>query len=137
PLDISRRHYICRDPHQPWISLFGGKLTDCDRIARETLRAIAPIVSPLRSPTLPQETDRSLETEFYPSLTEPVPTPDYCLEHEYCRTLDDYLRRRTNIAQWVPRGGLGRDNEHVPELMRIARCIRPNLDPIVAVQQYR
>ena len=34
------------------------------------------------------------------------------MQHEYCCALADYLRRRTNIAQWVPREGLGRQNEN-------------------------
>jgi hypothetical protein len=37
-----------------------------------------------------------------------------------CWTLEDYLRRRTNISQWVPRGGLGRDNENRDYLAKIA-----------------
>ena len=35
-------------------------------------------------------------------------------------SLEDYLRRRTNISQWVPRRGLGRDNEHAPRLSELA-----------------
>lgn len=38
------------------------------------------------------------------------------MEHEHCCTLEDYLRRRTNIAQWVPREGLGRNDENIPRL---------------------
>ena len=34
------------------------------------------------------------------------------MEHEYCCTLEDYLRRRTNIAQWVGRQGLGAADEN-------------------------
>ncbi len=42
-----------------------------------------------------------------------------------CFRLEDYLRRRTNISQWVPRGGLGRENENVPHLERLA-ALFPN-----------
>ncbi len=42
-------------------------------------------------------------------------------DHEQSRTLEDYLRRRTNIAQWIPRGGLGASAENVEALRRLAR----------------
>ena len=41
-----------------------------------------------------------------------VPSAAWCRDHEHCHTLDDYLRRRTNIAQWTPRCGLGADSEY-------------------------
>jgi glycerol-3-phosphate dehydrogenase len=50
-----------------------------------------------------------------------VPRPDWCRDREHCYTLEDYLRRRTNIAQWVPRGGLGAASENIESLKRIAR----------------
>ncbi len=37
-----------------------------------------------------------------------------------CWTLEDYLRRRTNLAQWLPRGGLGRNDEHREKLLQVA-----------------
>jgi glycerol-3-phosphate dehydrogenase len=40
--------------------------------------------------------------------------------HEFCCSLEDYLRRRTNIAQWLPRGGLGRKNENLPIIKALA-----------------
>jgi glycerol-3-phosphate dehydrogenase len=42
------------------------------------------------------------------------------MEHEFCHSLEDYLRRRTNIAQWVPREGLGRQDENLDFLRRAA-----------------
>lgn len=38
-------------------------------------------------------------------------------------SLDDLLRRRTNIAQWIPRGGLGTRGEHREIIENIARLI--------------
>jgi hypothetical protein len=35
-------------------------------------------------------------------------------------TLDDYLPR-TNISQWIARGGLGLHNQHLPHLNDLAR----------------
>ena len=42
------------------------------------------------------------------------------MEHEYCNTLEDYLRRRTNISQWVPREGLGYEDENLPLLREMS-----------------
>ena len=38
-------------------------------------------------------------------------------------SLQDYLRRRTNISQWVPRGGLGFFNENAAHLARLAKGV--------------
>jgi hypothetical protein len=35
--------------------------------------------------------------------------------------LEDYLRRRTNIAQWIPRAGWGVRSENEEALRQIAR----------------
>jgi len=48
----------------------------------------------------------------FPGVDEAVPEIDWCNKQEFCCTIEDYLRRRTNIAQWVPREGLGRTNEN-------------------------
>ncbi len=61
-----------------------------------------------------------VEWDHFPGLKEKVPSLRWCIEHEQCLTLEDYLRRRTNISQWVPREGLGRDNENVPYLEQLA-----------------
>jgi hypothetical protein len=51
----------------------------------------------------------------------PQISPGWSYGHEFCLTMDDYLRRRTNISQWRPRRGLGSNNEHRSELRAIAR----------------
>ena len=56
-----------------------------------------------------------------PGLDQPVAAPRWCREHEFCVTLEDYLRRRTNIAQWLPREGLGRNGENRDVLLAAAR----------------
>jgi glycerol-3-phosphate dehydrogenase len=38
-------------------------------------------------------------------------------------SLDDLLRRRTNIAQWIPRGGLGKRGEYRMTVARIAALV--------------
>ena len=46
-------------------------------------------------------------------MPEPVPSIDWCVRNEACCTLDDYLRRRTNIPMDLREGS--EDNEHLPE----------------------
>ncbi len=55
-----------------------------------------------------------------PGVEEGMPPPAWCRDHEFACTLEDYLRRRTNAAQWVPRGGLGRRDEHLGRLRAFA-----------------
>ena len=59
--------------------------------------------------------------------------PSWCAERELCWGLEDYLRRRTNISQWVPRGGLGWDGEFESELLEIATVITG--DPVLGQAQ--
>jgi hypothetical protein len=40
-------------------------------------------------------------------------------------TLDDYMRRRTSIAQWTPRMGLGRDGSKRESLKKLAEVFTP------------
>jgi len=122
PLDLSRRSHVIEDEHVPWISTYGGKLTGCRLLAEKVASRIErrrparhPPASVTHAPAEPVQWTR------FGELTEPVPSAAWCAEHENCSTLDDYLRRRTNIAQWVPREGLGRDGEHLPALLDITR----------------
>jgi glycerol-3-phosphate dehydrogenase len=62
----------------------------------------------------------AIEQMSFPGLNDPVPTVGWTVEHEFCHTLADYLRRRTNIAQWVARQGLGRGDENIAQIRRIA-----------------
>ena len=67
--------------------------------------------------------DRSaggLPADFPPGVAEGMPAPAWRRDHELACTLEDYLRRRTNAAQWIPRGGLGRRDEHLERLRRIS-----------------
>ena len=58
----------------------------------------------------------------FPGLDDEIPTIDWCMQREYCCTLEDYLRRRTNIAQWLPREGLGERDENLPRLREL--CLK-------------
>lgn len=114
---LTRHHRIHRDSHRPWVTIYGGKISGClglgQQVTAEVARAVRRAPSGARANRRalcagPGETDRTP----FPGLDEPVVSADWAVAHEYCRTLDDYLRRRTNIAQWVPQGGLGARDEH-------------------------
>jgi len=124
-LRLSRKFEVCGDPERPWISVYGGKLTGCERLAQITTAKIRRLIGarsqPHRRQAVAPAGPEEFEQTVYPGLAVPVPTLRWCVNRELCCTLDDYLRRRTNIAQWVPRGGLGRHNEYRNYLTEIAR----------------
>ena len=96
-LEISRRHRVVCDSQVPWISLYGGKITSCIELAENVSNEIAHHTNPCGE------------------ITEPDSDPD-----EMCCMLEDFVRRRTNISQWTPRGGLGFQNENREQLFSIA-----------------
>jgi glycerol-3-phosphate dehydrogenase len=121
PLDLSRRQKVVRDSGRPWISCYGGKLTGCTRMASRVLRLVSKTIPPTGETGVPDDGwDRDLESTNFPGLADPIPSAAWCAKRELCCTLEDYLRRRTNIAQWVPRQGLGKNDEHVPVLRKFA-----------------
>ena len=120
---LTRHHRVHLDARSPWVSIYGGKLSGCVGLAAEVRalvgRRLAPSIAPAAAP-------RAATTPGlvrFPTLADAVVAPAWAATHEHCRWLDDYLRRRTNIAQWVPRGGLGVHDEHASELLRIATAI--------------
>lgn len=121
PLDLSRRQEIVQHHDKPWISCYGGKLTGCMHMAEMALQRITKSVAATGEAcgnTLDWEI-HAQKTSF-PGINQSVVSPAWSAEHERCCTLEDYLRRRTNIAQWIPRGGLGKDDAHIETLKRIA-----------------
>lgn len=121
-VDLSRRYWIDRHPHLPWTSLYGGKMTDCVRVASAVTRIIRGALEPILPPSLaPPPVAANPQWHHFPGLPEEVLSATWCAENEMCCTLEDYLRRRTNIAQWVPRGGLGFHNENLPHLVSLAK----------------
>ena len=121
PLDLSRNHQICKDLVKPWISVYGGKFTSCVSVAEKVEKQVRRLVAPAwktlpLQPTVPS----TIEWDAYPGLRGKVPSLGSCIEKERCLKLEDYLRRRTNISQWIPREGLGRNDENVPHLERLA-----------------
>lgn len=121
PLDLSRKHQISRDSAKAWISVYGGKFTSCASVAEKAEEQVRWLVEPGRKP-LPLKHSRPFEMEWdsFPGLQDKVPSLRSCIENERCLNLEDYLRRRTNISQWVPREGLGKNDENVPHLEQLA-----------------
>jgi glycerol-3-phosphate dehydrogenase len=120
-LDLSRRHRVVVDGYRPWISLFGGKLTGCIEAAASIKSRIVPTL-PARHQPARASSDRPpvVERQAFPRLAQPQPSVRWCMEHEFCHTLEDYLRRRTNISQWVAREGLGPGDENISAIQDIA-----------------
>jgi glycerol-3-phosphate dehydrogenase len=139
PLSLSKRWRLWRDPHRPWISVYGGKLTTCQSVAAQTSGLLsAQLGSPaLASPAYcaPLATPEP-EMESFADMS--VVSARWCVENLSCWTLEDYLRRRTNLAQWIPRGGLGNGDEHIPQLNRVARAFAwPGKSADDAILHYR
>src|SRR5690606_7270988 len=114
PLEISRRSRVSAAREAPWISVHGGKITGCVDLAEAIVRMLPRF--PARSLEAPRPQE-PIEWFHYPGLADPVPSPSWCRREERCYRLVDYLRRRTNISQWVPGGGLGENDRHFPLLV--------------------
>src|SRR5262249_19604679 len=120
-LSISRRSIVYPDRERPWISMFGGKITGCDAVARSVGAHVAHIRRPSGvSLAAVAIEDRAPRSEFFPGLAEPLMATRYAAEREMCWTLDDYLRRRTNVSQWVARRGLGVRDENLSRIRELA-----------------
>jgi glycerol-3-phosphate dehydrogenase len=132
---LSRRHRIHPDPVLPWVSVYGGKLSGCLALAADVTRQVETRIG--RRPSGASPGSRALPVapleESFPTLNQPVTPAAWSVQHELCCCLEDYLRRRTNIAQWVPRGGLGRRLEFIDHVRGIARVIHSG--DIVAAEQ--
>ena len=121
PGSLTRHHRLHLDDTHPWVSVYGGKLSGCLGLAADVCRLVAQRVSPRGTPPRPTgNVEAPRVTTTFPTLDEPVVSAAWSAAHEHCASLDDYLRRRTNIAQWVPCGGFGADGEHADTLERIA-----------------
>jgi glycerol-3-phosphate dehydrogenase len=122
PLKLSRRSVVSPDRERPWVSVYGGKLTGCRELAARIRRVIASRISPSLSASRPCEAvGQNVECINFPGIDQPLPSPKWCREHEFCCSLQDYLRRRTNIAQWLPRHGLGYDNSNREAILALAK----------------
>lgn len=126
-LRLSRKFEVYSDPERPWISVYGGKLTGCVRLAQIATAKIRRLIGARSRPRRRNAVEQGgFEKTTYPGLSISVPTLRWCVNRELCCTLEDYLRRRTNIAQWIPRGGLGRHNENRSYLTKVSEELPPN-----------
>jgi len=136
---LSRKYVVHRDRELPWVSIHGGKLTSCATIADTAAKTIGHSIRPsLPAQPFADPVESPPERESFPGLAEEVLSARSCAE-ESCWSLEDYLRRRTNISQWVPRGGLGHANENVEHLERLASVFAaaPAFNPQAAVRSYQ
>ena len=133
PLDLSRRQEVFQDPGRPWIACYGGKLTGCERMAARVLKAVRRTVAPTGETGIADDDwERDMETVMFPGLSQTMPSAAWCARREMCCTLEDYVRRRTNIGQWVPRLGLGRNDENAHVLRQSALQIAGGDDALAA-----
>lgn len=146
---LSRRYIIHADKQRPWLSIYGGKLTSCVQLARAVRFHLTKRTRERHNPRgkfaanshpnlMPGASERELrschgvaprtrdvELITFPGLVEPVPSARWCAAQEMCWSLDDYLRRRTNISQWISRGGLGGRDENLAHLHALASAFHP------------
>lgn len=121
PLELSRRSRVVEDSDLPWISVYGGKISGCISLAEAVAGKVSRrIPQSLEDPKSPGCMRNEVRWSVFPGIEERVPAIDWCVENEFCCSLEDYLRRRTNISQWVPRQGLGFHDEHVKTLEHLA-----------------
>ena len=126
-LALSRKHLIHADRTRNAIAVYGGKLTSSGSLADQVYALLKPERAKRKRDSLVSYEFRP-STEAFPGLEDPVLSATWCRDREHCHTMDDYLRRRTNIAQWIPRRGLGRDSENAAKLQRIARVFAEDQD---------
>lgn len=112
---VARAFRVLPQAQKPWISLYGGKLSGCAAVARQIVRHLTS-----SSRHAPAGQHRTIPQMTFPGLAHSVVDPRWCHEHEQCWSLADWLRRRTDIAQLVPRGGCGRHGEYRDHLAQAA-----------------
>ena len=121
PLNISRNHKISDDSDLPWISIYGGKISGCISMAEKVTKKIIKKIPPsLKEIPCPDNQTGKISWASFPGLHDKVPAIDWCVSNEFCCTLEDYLRRRTNISQWLPREGLGFQDDNLEYLKTLS-----------------
>ncbi len=131
PLTLSRRHRLVADESKRALAIYGGKLTGSLQMADVVEARIRGWLKPRfpSEPTVLPPPERAGIHGFV--------TPEWARDHEFCVTLDDYVRRRTSIAQWTPRMGLGPDGGGLPELLAVAKKLLTSGDDTAAETMVR
>lgn len=116
-----------------------SKMTGCVETARKLSAEISRWVPRRNAPVTACTDEVQMELMSFPGLNEKVPSVKWCMDNELCVTLQDYLRRRTNISQWVAREGLGQNDEHLAAVERIALTLNRNdqTKARASLEQYR
>jgi glycerol-3-phosphate dehydrogenase len=135
PLELSRRHCVVANQEKQTISIYGGKFTSGFKVANQ----VAGLIKRWMPARFPQPTAfaHPPQTECHPQLQRDVVAASWARDHEFCVTLEDYLRRRTPIAQWIPRMGLDRDDSGRESLKKLAEAFTPeSKDAAAMVEAY-
>lgn len=131
PLDLSRKHAIDVDAEKRAMTLFGGKFTSSGAMAAKAVDRLERLGGLPRTKSMAR---KQKAAQAAPQRPRPANfrfadhearwiDPAYSRDHEACWRLGDYLRRRTSIAQWTPRMGLGTADSHLGEVARLAEVL--------------
>ncbi|NRA68209.1 MAG: FAD-dependent oxidoreductase [Pseudobacteriovorax sp.] len=125
-LAISRKHIIYAQKDQPWITIYGGKITGSREGALRVVKHAKKLIRQAQEKPVPPpfKTEETAPTDHILGFT--VIHPQWARDQTQCLELEDYLRRRTNLAQWVPNGAFGENFEHEGVLYRIALTLKHN-----------
>ena len=118
-LDLSRKAILESDPTIPWYTIFGGKLSGSIEFSLKIFKNIFN-----SKPNLLQF-DSNIIIPMTKDYFDDMELPDvlWSVKNTQVKCLDDYLRRRSNVAQWIPIGGIGFDNKYISDIERISRLI--------------
>jgi glycerol-3-phosphate dehydrogenase len=131
PLTLSRRHRLVADEAKHALAIYGGKLTGSLQMAEVVEARIRGWLKP-RFPCEPPVLSSPERAGIHGFVT-----PEWARDHEFCVTLDDYVRRRTSIAQWTPRMGLGPQGDGRTALLDVAKKLLTSDDDIAAETMVR
>ena len=131
PLTLSRRHRLVADEAKRALAIYGGKLTGSLQMADVVEARIRGWLKP-RFPCEPPVCPAPERAGVHGFVS-----PEWARDHEFCVTLEDYVRRRTSISQWTPRMGLGPDGGGRAALLDVARRLLTGGDAAAAETMVR
>ncbi len=117
PLSLSRKHLVHHEKTKGYISIYGGKLTACRQLGIDAHQQVKSALREGRH-SAPEIVSPRYDLDAFHS-----PDPSWSVANEFCLTFEDFIRRRSNISQWVKRGGLGEQGGCQKNLLEISRVI--------------
>lgn len=132
PMELSRKAVVEKSPEQEWWTVFGGKLSGAANLANRLYCEVFGETAG-NEPEPPRTNAVPVTAEFFNGSE--IVCPVHSRDHERCRTLEDYLRRRTNLAQWIPMAGFGQEFEFKDDLRSLAAVFHD--DPGAALEDYK